>query len=58
MDHEFIECPECGKDYFFNNEDLTKNACDTKEFTCDHCKTELNLGWFVKVEVELTYKVK
>ena len=51
MDHEFIECPECGKDHFFNNEDLTKNACDTKEFTCDHCKTKLNLGWYVEVEL-------
>ncbi|MDH3354497.1 MAG: hypothetical protein OEL79_04700 [Chromatiales bacterium] len=50
-DHELIECPECGKDHFFDNEDLPDRACDGDDFTCDYCNTKLKLGWYATAEL-------
>ena len=50
-DHDFVECPECGKDHSFDSEDLPDRACDTVEFECDYCHIKLRLGWYAMAEL-------
>ena len=46
-----FSCPMCDTDNEVDLEDMPSRACDDKQHFCQHCDTEMNIGWVAEIEV-------
>jgi len=48
-----IDCPQCGKNNDLDCDDLPRDACDDKDYTCvyDDCEHVFSIGWFAEAEL-------